>query len=64
MAPGKKQMITLYRHLVRADHFDKMRMNRIMQGMPIGCSHPGAGVMTSGNLTRSPSRHLKTLLSH
>ena len=36
MALTKDQMALLYRNLVRADHFDKMMMSRIMQGKLIG----------------------------
>ena len=48
MALGKDQMKLLYRNLVRADHFDKMMMNRIMQGKLIGFYHPGDGAMAAG----------------
>ena len=48
MALGKEQMKLLYRNLVRADHFDKMMMNRIMQGKLIGFYHPGDGAMAAG----------------
>jgi TPP-dependent pyruvate/acetoin dehydrogenase alpha subunit len=48
MALGKEQMALLYRNLVRADHFDKMMMNRIMQGKLIGFYHPGDGAMAAG----------------
>jgi len=48
MALGKEQMALLYRNLVRADHFDKMMMSRIMQGKLIGFYHPGDGSMAAG----------------
>jgi pyruvate dehydrogenase E1 component alpha subunit len=48
MALSKEHMQTLYRNLVRADHFDKMMMNRIMQGKLIGFYHPGDGAMAAG----------------
>jgi pyruvate dehydrogenase E1 component alpha subunit len=48
MALTKDQMALLYRNLVRADHFDKMMMSRIMQGKLIGFYHPGDGAMAAG----------------
>jgi pyruvate dehydrogenase E1 component alpha subunit len=48
MALSKEQMVLLYRNLVRADHFDKMMMSRIMQGKLIGFYHPGDGSMGAG----------------
>lgn len=48
MALVKEQMALLYRNLVRADHFDKMMMSRIMQGKLIGFYHPGDGSLAAG----------------
>jgi TPP-dependent pyruvate/acetoin dehydrogenase alpha subunit len=48
MSLNKEQMRLLFRNLVRADHFDKMMMSRIMQGKLIGFYHPGDGAMAAG----------------
>lgn len=44
----KKQMVTLFRNLVRADHFDKMMYRRMMQGKLIAFYHPGEGGLAPG----------------
>lgn len=39
--------LTLYRNLVRADHFDKCFIRRIMSGQLVGFYHPGQGQFAS-----------------
>ncbi len=48
MALSKKQMITLFTNLVRADRFDKMFYARMLQGKLIGFYHPGEGAIAPG----------------
>ena len=48
MALSKDQMVTLYTNLVRADRFDKMMYQRMLQGKLIGFFHPGEGAIAPG----------------
>ena len=48
MSLTKKQMITLYTNLVRADSFGKMMYSRMMQGKLIGFYHPADGAIAPG----------------
>lgn len=48
MALTKKQMITLYRNLVRSSEYDKMMYRRMMQGKLIGFYHPIEGGVAPG----------------
>ncbi len=43
-----KQMVALFRNLVRADHYDKMMYRRMMQGKLIAFYHPGEGGLAPG----------------
>ena len=48
MSLTKKQMVTLYTNLVRADKFGKMMYSRMMQGKLIGFYHPADGAIAPG----------------
>ena len=48
MSLKKEQMVTLYRNLVRADHYNKMMYRRMMQGKLIGFYHPAEGAIAPG----------------
>ena len=48
MSLTKKQMVTLYTNLVRADKFGKMMYSRMMQGKLIGFYHPAEGAIAPG----------------
>jgi pyruvate dehydrogenase E1 component alpha subunit len=48
MSLTKKQKITLFSNLVRADHYDKMMYRRMMQGKLIAFYHPGEGGLAPG----------------
>jgi len=48
MSLNKEQMLTLFRNLVRADHWDQMFLSRIFRGQLIGFYHPGSGGIAPG----------------
>ena len=48
MSLTKKQMVTLYTNLVRADKFGKMMYSRMMPGKLIGFYHPAEGAIGPG----------------
>lgn len=48
MSLTKKNMVTLYTNLVRADKFGKMMYSRMMQGKLIGFYHPAEGAIAPG----------------
>ena len=48
MSLSKEQKTTLYRNLVRADHYNRMMYRRMMQGKLIGFYHPAEGAIAPG----------------
>ena len=48
MSLTKKDMVTLFTNLVRADKFGKMMYSRMMQGKLIGFYHPAEGAIAPG----------------
>lgn len=48
MSLSTEQKITLYRNLVRADHYNRMMYRRMMQGKLIGFYHPAEGAIAPG----------------
>jgi TPP-dependent pyruvate/acetoin dehydrogenase alpha subunit len=48
MSLSKKQMVTLFKNLIRASHFDEMMYRRMIQGQLIGFYHPGEGAIAPG----------------
>jgi pyruvate dehydrogenase E1 component alpha subunit len=43
-----EQKLTLYRNLVRTDHYDRMMMRRMKTGQLVGFYHPGEGAIAPG----------------
>lgn len=64
MGLSLEQKQLLFRNLVRADHFDKMMMSRIMQGKLIGFYHPGDGALGAGVGASSLLRQEDILYPH
>jgi len=48
MALTDEQKITLYRNLIRANHYDRMMSRRLMTGKLLGFYHPGDGGIAAG----------------
>jgi len=48
MSLSKKQTVTLFRNLIRADHWDQMVLSRMFRGELIGFYHPGSGGIAPG----------------
>jgi len=43
-----EQKLTLYRNLIRTDHYDRMMMRRMKTGELVGFYHPGEGAIAPG----------------
>jgi len=61
---NKEQLLTLYRNLVRADHWDKCYVRRMKTGQLVGFYHPGEGAIAPGVATCSFLRKEDILWGH